>query len=154
MKSKPPIKVSRKIRFKITDSGCHECISHRVNKYDGYFSYCKDNRVYRMHRYIYIQNFGEIPNGLLVRHKCDNRKCINIDHLELGTHKDNHDDCVNRGRKPKGENCVTAKITELQAMEIISIGVNVNYHHLSKIYGISPATIRDIVLRKTWKHLG
>jgi HNH endonuclease len=41
---------------------------------------------------------GNIPADLLVRHRCDNSYCVNPDHLEIGTHQDNYDDMVRRGR--------------------------------------------------------
>jgi hypothetical protein len=50
------------------------------------------------HRAAWIRKYGEIPMGLLVCHKCDNGLCVNPDHLFLGTHKDNTQDCMNKGR--------------------------------------------------------
>lgn len=41
---------------------------------------------------------GPIPNKLFVLHKCDNKNCINPDHLFLGTAKDNIHDCIRKGR--------------------------------------------------------
>lgn len=152
MRSKPPIKKPRQITFIVTERGCHECTSHAVNK--GYFTCYVNGKSEYMHRHFYQLKNGPIPKGMLIRHKCDNSKCINADHLEIGTHLDNQQDCVKRGRKPKGENTVMAKITEKQALRIIEIGRLRSYHSLSREFGISPASVRDIILRNTWKHLG
>lgn len=47
---------------------------------------------------------GPIPRGQLVRHTCDCHYCVNPDHLVAGTHQDNTDDMLNRGRqRPNGK---------------------------------------------------
>lgn len=50
------------------------------------------------HRASWIAFKGDIPDGYLVCHKCDNPICINIDHLFLGTHSENMDDMISKGR--------------------------------------------------------
>lgn len=51
-----------------------------------------------MSRYMWTLIHEEIPAGQVVRHKCDNPFCINTDHLELGTQKENIRDMIERGR--------------------------------------------------------
>lgn len=54
------------------------------------------------HRAAWIRAHGPIPKGLVVCHKCDNGLCVNIDHLFLGTMKDNMQDCSRKGRIKTG----------------------------------------------------
>jgi hypothetical protein len=55
----------------------------------------------KSHRLVWIHAYGEIPPGLQVLHKCDNRKCCRADHLFLGTNADNMNDKVRKGRQQK-----------------------------------------------------
>lgn len=51
-----------------------------------------------VHRFAYTTWRGQIPDGKHVMHTCDNRGCINPDHLQVGTHADNMRDMVAKGR--------------------------------------------------------
>lgn len=58
-----------------------------------------NGKLLRTHRVAYDLVKGDIPKGINVLHTCDNPKCVNPDHLFLGTQQDNVDDCINKGRR-------------------------------------------------------
>lgn len=146
------------IEFYVDERGCHICTSHYINK-DGYPIYCWRGKITRMSRALYGMKFGDIPNGLVVRHKCNNRGCINIDHLCVGTQADNVWDSVmsNTHRNPvlSGEDNGYAKLTKREVLRIYSLKDN---HNLTldgiaeKLGGkVSRSTIHLILQEKIWK---
>jgi hypothetical protein len=73
----------------------------------------------RAHRVIYESEVGPIHAGMIVCHKCDNRKCCRPDHLFLGTHSDNAADRNAKGRQARGERHGRAKLTDAQVIAIL-----------------------------------
>lgn len=103
-----------------------------------------------MHRFIYEQCFGEIPEGLVVRHKCDNPACLNPEHLELGTPAENVRDRVRRGRSACGSRVGNSKLTEEQALEIYNDKKR-SQAELAKTFKVSQKTIWDIKHGYRWR---
>lgn len=63
------------------------------------------------HRYAWVLMHGEIPDGLIVCHTCDNPRCVNVDHMFLGTHADNTKDmCLKDRANKKISNAIAESI--------------------------------------------
>lgn len=73
----------------------------------GYGQFKAAGRPHRAHRIMWELEFGDIPEGLLICHRCDRKSCVNPDHLFLGTNRDNAQDCRAKGRlnTPTGDRC-------------------------------------------------
>ena len=118
---------------------------------DGYGCFQLNYRNLRAHRLAYTLSKGEIPEGLVVRHTCDNPVCCNPGHLILGTHTDNMADMLERKRQAKGEGNSSCKLTPKQVMEIYNSPLTQN--EIAKLYNIAPSNVSSIKLKKTWKHI-
>lgn len=139
-----------------TENGCIECISHSKDTC-GYTRIRYNGKHERLFRVIYQLNYGDIPKGMLIRHKCDNPSCCNIDHLEIGTQRDNVKDMIERKRsgfnKPKpqlyGTKNKANKLSEKDVEEIYLS--NWGYSRLSHKYNVSKNSIRLIKKKLMWK---
>jgi hypothetical protein len=131
-------------------SGCWLWTGHTDDW--GYGNKWWSGRTQKAHRVMYEITFGEIPDGLLVLHSCDNPPCVNPSHLSLGTNRDNTDDKIRKGRQshagaPKGDDNIYCKITEAQVLEIRNTYKTgkCSQLELAKRYGISQCHVSDII---------
>lgn len=120
----------------------------------GYGHFKKNKKLYRAHRLSYSLFKGQIINGLLVCHKCDNRKCVNPDHLFLGTPKDNGQDMSRKGRgvgnrinHHSGDDSIRTKVKSKQIAEIKALSKNNSQRKLAVMFGVSQATIWNAINR-------
>jgi hypothetical protein len=93
-----------------------------------------------------VLSLGEWPKGD-VCHKCDNRSCVNPNHLFDGTRKENNEDKARKGRG-------TARLTEQQVLEIRKkYKAGVTQRALAEEYGIGQSNIGKITLGRTYKYI-
>jgi len=111
----------------------------------------KDGRY--AHRVAYKLFNGDIPDGMFVLHKCDTPRCVNPEHLSLGTQSDNIKDCASKGRlvDNSGERHGMAKLDAEKVLQIRAS--DAKNGDLAKQYNVSETTIRFIRQRKLWKHI-
>lgn len=113
----------------------------------------------RAHRVIYEFIYGRVPKGLCVCHTCDNRQCVNIDHLWLGTIADNMKDMISKGRgkQPdnKGSKHGMSKLTEKEVKQIKKLlqSKSLTQIEIAEKYNVSRTTIYEIKVKRTWRHL-
>lgn len=96
----------------------------------------------------------EIPPGMVVRHACDERRCVNPEHLSLGTPLDNSRDAIERGRTAAGEENGRAILTEADVIEMRRLhGTGVSFTVLAEKHGINFATVSQAIRGVTWKRI-
>ncbi len=131
------------------------CWEWQAAKCNGYGVFKLDGRTVRAHRRSWILANGSIPHGLFVLHTCDNRKCVNPDHLFLGTQAENMADKVAKERQARGAANGASILNEQEIIEIrqkYSSG-NIMQRELAAIFGVDKTNISLIVNRVSWKHV-
>jgi len=120
------------------------------------------------HRFSWIAHEGMIPEGMCVCHTCDVRKCVNPEHLWLGTTAENQRDCTAKKRRahgprngrstspetsPRGERHGRARLNPSMVREIRSLRGKVSQSALGRRFGVPQTAISAVQLGKTWQHV-
>lgn len=135
-----------------SDGGCWMWIGTKVNKGYGVIGY--RGKAIGAHRMSYIIHHGEIPDGMILLHSCDNPSCVNPDHLRLGTRAENCADKVAKGRQNRGETNSNAKVTETDVIEMRRLYANGSTcAELAEKYSLSGVGVWQIVTGRNWKHI-
>jgi uncharacterized protein (DUF433 family) len=135
-------------------TGCHEW--QRCKNRGSYASIGVKGGTMLVHRASYMAFKGEIPEGRLVLHSCDNRLCINPEHLRIGNQADNMRDRSERGRCAcqKGSAHGRAKLDDddvRRIMERLQKGESAS--QVSKDYNVTAGNINFIRSGVSWNHV-
>jgi len=112
------------------------------------------------HRVSWILTNGNIPGGLYVLHRCDNRLCVNPAHLFLGSHMDNMVDKVTKNRQSKGaahsSTCRGVLVGNSKLTETMVQNIRLDPRSQTTIaaeYGVTQGLVSYVKNRKIWRHL-
>jgi hypothetical protein len=105
------------------------------------------------HRVTWELHNGPIPKGLVIRHECHNPPCVNIEHLKLGTYKENTQDGIKANRiTPRGESNAGAKLTEKEMLFIYRrLKGLIPQRRIAEIFGVSREAVSAIMTRRNWR---
>jgi len=117
----------------------------------GYGRFCANKQIYLAHRLSYIIAYGPITSSQCLLHKCDNPQCVNPEHLQIGTRRENARDRDKKNRTTKGQQCYNTKFTDQEVFEIKNSGLSIR--ELAKKYNSNYQTIWSIKKNVNWKHI-
>lgn len=119
----------------------------------GYGLQSVDNRNRKAHRVSWELHRDPIPDGACCLHKCDVPRCVNPDHLFLGSKADNNADMAAKGRHGalRGEGHYRAKLTKDAVLMIRCSPLS--KRKLAKLYGVSTTAIYFARTYKSWRHV-
>lgn len=114
----------------------------------------KRHSMFPTHRISWEYHFGPIPDGLHCLHKCDSPRCVQPDHLFLGTNLDNIADMVAKRRHRFGATKPLAKLDDEKVRQIFRFR---SHGHLQRQiaihFGITQSVVSMVLSRKIWSHV-
>jgi len=123
-----------------------------------YGKFSLHGKKFQAHRLSYFIYNGYMPKkDEYVCHKCDNPKCVNPDHLFLGTQQDNMDDMVSKGRSPNnhGDRNPRATLSQEDVDRMRLMYKNgMTRMEISSIFNTTETTTHNILSGRTWSHSG
>ncbi len=134
------------------DGECMICTSHSRDS-GGYPLMKRRGRFMAVCRHILFRRYGEQPSDVVSRHTCDNKTCINPDHIIPGTTKDNLNDRDERGLVAHGERVGNSKLKEHQVREIRRLTQDEKLlpKIVAPMFGVSVSLVKMIRRGEIWK---
>lgn len=134
------------------ETGCIEWTGALMHQGYGHINW--RGKVHRTHRLSYAAVNGDIPEGMFVCHKCDNPKCMNPEHLFLGTRSDNLADMVQKKRSTIGERNPMSKVNAATVQAIRIWGQTGMFHKkIAEKFGITREAVGLILRGERWKYV-
>lgn len=136
-----------------SSTGCYNWVGTKMKQ--GYGVTVFNKKKIATHRLAYTCFIGDIPKGMFVCHKCDNRACHNPSHLFIGSHQDNMNDMKKKGRQVKRAGVLNknAKLDESIIMQIRSLYPKKTQVEIAKMFDLSVVHVQSIIKRRRWAHV-
>lgn len=141
-------------KWRLDDSGCWLWIASVAGKGYGQIKVPRERRQEYAHRLSYMIHKGEIPAGLQVCHTCDVLRCVNPEHLFLGSSAENHADMKAKGRHLYGDRNTSARLTEKDVRGILAmLAQGLPQTKIAKVYDLAQSSVSRISRKERWAHI-
>ncbi len=148
---------ARLTKYTSTEPTAEGCLNWIGSHRQGYGAIKIDGKVYNAHCVAFVANGGEILEGHVVGHKCDNRSCVNPEHLECITIAKNNQDLQARRKIPaiRGVEIYNATLTPDLVRKIRSMYKPKEFgcKKIAAFLGVSVDAVKGVVSGRTWTHV-
>lgn len=151
----PPTDPSKRFWSKVNKTDSCWLWTASTHKF-GYGAFNVRGKVYTGHAYSWYLAHNSFPSkGQVIMHTCDNPTCVNPQHLQIATQKENVEDCTRKGRQAKGEDKSKLTTQEVKAIRTLYKPFSRKYsaRKLAQIFKSTHQNISCITRRKSWKHI-